>query len=141
MAKKQITALIKLQLKAGKATPAPPVGPALGQHGVGIMDFCKAFNDATKDKGDDIVPVEITVYSDRSFTFVLKTSPASQLILRAIGKKSGSPKPNTNIIGVMSVEQVEDIARAKMVDLNATSLSAAVNIIAGSARSMGVRVK
>jgi large subunit ribosomal protein L11 len=141
MAKKQITALIKLQLKAGKATPAPPVGPALGQHGVGIMDFCKAFNDATKDKGDDIVPVEITVYSDRSFTFVLKTSPASQLILRAIGKKSGSPKPNTNIIGVMSVAQVEDIAKAKMVDLNATSLSAAVNIIAGSARSMGVRVK
>lgn len=141
MAKKQVTGLIKLQLKAGKATPAPPVGPALGQHGVAIMDFCKAFNDATKDRGDDIIPVEISVYSDRSFTFVLKTSPASQLILRAIGKKGGSPRPNTNIIGSLTLEQVQEIAKAKMVDLNAATLDAAVNIIAGSARSMGVRVK
>jgi len=141
MAKKQVIGLIKLQIVAGKATPAPPVGPALGQHGVAIMDFCKAFNDATKDKGTDIIPVEISVYSDRSFTFILKTPPASQLILKAMNKKSGSPRPNTNIIGSLTREQVEEIAKVKMPDLNAGTLDAAVNIIAGSARSMGVKVK
>ena len=141
MAKKQAVALIKLQIQAGKATPAPPVGPALGQHGVAIMDFCKAYNDATKDKGNDVIPVEITVYSDRTFTFVLKTPPTSQLILKALNKKSGSPRPNTNIIGKLSRAQVEEIAKVKMEDLNAATLDAAVNIVAGSARSMGIKVE
>jgi large subunit ribosomal protein L11 len=141
MAKKQATALIKLQIQAGKATPAPPVGPALGQHGVAIMDFCKAYNDATKDKGNDVIPVEISVYSDRSFTFVLKTPPTSQLILKALNKKSGSPRPNTNIIGSLTEKQVEEIAKVKLEDLNACTIEAAMQIVAGSARSMGIKVK
>ncbi|MCP4049747.1 MAG: 50S ribosomal protein L11 [bacterium] len=143
MAKKNkpVQALIKLQIKAGKATPAPPVGPALGQHGVNIMEFCKAYNDKSKDKGDTVVPVEITVYKDRTFSFVLKTSPASILILQQLGLSSGSARPNTEIVGTLTRDQVTAIAREKMQDLNANDIEMAIRIIAGSARSMGVRVE
>ena len=141
MSKKQEIGFIKLQIMAGKATPAPPIGPALGQHGVNIMEFCKAYNDQTKDKGNVIIPVEITVYQDRSFTFVLKTPPVSVLIKNALGLKSGSATPNTVKVGVLTQDQVKEIATMKMNDLNATELEAACNIVAGSARSMGVDVK
>jgi large subunit ribosomal protein L11 len=139
--KKPVMAIIKLQIPAGKATPAPPIGPALGQHGVGIMDFCKAYNDKTKDKGDLIIPVEIYVYKDRTFDFILKTPPASVLILKAINKKKGSPTPNTDIISVIKKDQLEEIAKIKMPDLNTNDVDQAVKIIAGSARSMGVRAE
>jgi large subunit ribosomal protein L11 len=138
---KPVLALIKLQIPAGKATPAPPIGPALGQHGVGIMDFCKAYNDQTKDKGDTVIPVEITVYSDRSFSFILKTPPAAVLILKALKLDKGSPTPNTKIVGTLNRQQVEEIAKQKMQDLNANDLDAACKIIAGSARSMGIKVQ
>ena len=138
---KPVLALIKLQIQAGKATPAPPIGPALGQHGVNIMDFCKAYNDQTKDKGNAIIPVEITVYSDRSFTFILKTPPVSKLILKELGLKSGSATPNTRIIGTLTKAQVSNIVKEKFNDLNAFSEEAAANIIAGSAKSMGVKVE
>jgi large subunit ribosomal protein L11 len=137
---KKIKTLIKLQISAGKATPAPPIGPALGQHGVNIMEFCKAYNDKTKDKGDIVIPVELTVYEDRSFSMVLKTPPASQLILKSIGKDKGSAVPNRDKIGRISREQLEEIAKIKMPDLNANDLDNAVRIIAGSAVSMGVEV-
>lgn len=137
---KKVKAYIKLQIPAGKATPAPPIGPALGQHGVGIMDFCKAYNDKTKDKGDLVIPVEITVYEDRSFSFILKTPPASQLILKSIGKDKGSAVPNRDKIGKITRAQLEEIANVKMPDLNAVDLDGAVNIVAGSAKSMGVEV-
>lgn len=138
---KPVIGFIKLQIQAGKATPAPPIGPALGQHGVNIMDFCKAYNDQTKDKMGSIVPVEITVYNDRSFSFVLKTPPVSKMILQAIGLKSGSPTPNTKIVGKLSKQQVKQIISEKIQDLNAFDEDAAAKIIEGSARSMGVKVE
>lgn len=138
---KKITKKLKLQIAGGKANPAPPVGPALGQAGINIGDFVKKFNDATKDKIGDIVPVEITVYEDRSYTFVLKTPPATSLILKAIGKEKGSGKPNTNKVGTITKAQIRAIAEKKLPDLNANDIEAAMKIIAGSARSMGVEVK
>lgn len=137
---KQQNVLIKLQIPAGKATPAPPLGPALGQHGVSIMDFCKAYNDATADKAGQVVPVEITVKPDKSFTFKLKTPPTSQLILAAINKKKGSGVPNRDKVGKITRAQLEEVATVKMPDLNANDLDAAVQIVSGSARSMGVEV-
>ena len=134
---KKVTGQIKLQIPAGKANPAPPVGPALGQHGVNIMQFCKEFNAKTAG-GDMIIPVVITVYNDRSFTFILKTPPASVLIAKALGIPKGSSTPNTAKVGKISRKQLEDIAKIKMPDLTAADLDAAVRTIAGSARSMGV---
>ena len=137
---KKITGYIKLQIPAGQATPAPPVGPALGQHGVNIMEFCKTFNARTaKDQGL-IIPVVITVFSDRSFTFVTKTPPASILLLRAAGVQKGSGVPNKNKIGKVTRKQVEEIARLKMPDLNAASVEAAIKTVEGTARSMGMDV-
>lgn len=139
---KKITAYIKLQIKAGQANPSPPVGPALGQHGVNIMEFCKAFNAATQSLELGLpTPVVITVYSDRSFTFITKTPPNTVLIKKAIGLESGSSNPNTNKVGKITREQLEAIAKVKMPDITAASLEAAVSIIAGSARSMGVEVE
>jgi large subunit ribosomal protein L11 len=137
---KKVQAMVKLQLTAQKATPAPPVGPALGQHGVNLMQFCKEFNAATADKGDLIIPVEITIYSDRSFSFVLKTPPASVLIKKTLGLKSGSAIPNRDKVGKLTLAQVEEIARTKMPDLNTTSLASAMRTIEGTARSMGVDI-
>lgn len=139
---KKVSAYIKLQVKAGQANPSPPVGPALGQHGVNIMEFCKAFNAQTQSMEAGLpVPVVITVYADRSFTFITKTPPASILLKKAAGIKSGSPTPNTKKVGKVTRAQLEEIATTKMPDLNAGSLDAAVNIIAGSARSMGLDVE
>jgi large subunit ribosomal protein L11 len=137
---KPVAALIKLQIPAGKANPAPPIGPALGQHGVNIMDFCKAYNDQTKDQMGTVVPVEITVYTDRTFTFVLKTPPTAVLIKEALGIQSGSATPNTVFVGTLTLAQVQEIAKKKMVDLNANDLEAATRIIEGTARNMGVKV-
>ena len=139
---KKIEAYIKLQVKAGEANPSPPVGPALGQHGVNIMEFCKAFNAKTQDveKGMPI-PVVITVYSDRSFTFITKTPPASVLLRKAAGIAKGSGTPNTDKVGTVNRQQLEEIAKTKMPDLNANDLDAAVKIIAGSAQSMGLNVE
>jgi len=139
--KKKVAALIKLQIKAGAATPAPPVGPALGQHGVNIMEFCKAYNAATESQRGDIVPVEITVFEDRSFTFITKTPPAARLILKAAGIEKGSGVPHKEKVARISRDQVREIAQAKMADLNANDIEAASNIIAGTARSMGVVVE
>jgi large subunit ribosomal protein L11 len=139
---KKITSYIKLQVKAGQANPSPPVGPALGQHGVNIMEFCKAFNAKTQSVEAGLpIPVVITVYSDRSFTFITKTPPASILLKKAAGITSGSGTPNTNKVGKVTRAQLEEIANTKMEDLNANDLDAAVNIIAGSARSMGLTVE
>lgn len=139
---KKITAYIKLQVKAGEANPSPPIGPALGQHGVNIMEFCKAFNAKTQDVEKGLpLPVVITVYSDRSFTFITKTPPATVLIKKATGLKSGSSNPNTKKVGTITREQLEEIAKIKMEDLNAADLDAAVKTIAGSARSMGLNVE
>lgn len=136
---KKIQAYVKLQIKAGKANPSPPVGPALGQHGVNIMEFCKQFNAQTQSIEAGLpTPVVITIYSDRSFTFILKTAPASVLIKKAIGIESGSKTPHTHKVGKISRKQLEDIAKVKMPDLTAADLDAAVRTIAGSARSMGV---
>jgi large subunit ribosomal protein L11 len=140
MAKKVLT-LIKLQIQAGNANPAPPVGPALGQHGVNIMDFCKAFNAQTQNEGGTIIPVEITVYEDRSFTFVTKTPPAAVLIKEAIRISKGSGEPHVNKVGTISQDQIREIAERKMPDLNANDIDAASRIIAGTARSMGVDVE
>ena len=139
---KKVTAMVKLQIPAGKATPAPLVGPALGQHGVNIMDFCKAFNAKTsaKDQEGLIIPVVITVYSDRSFTFVTKTPPASVLLKRAAGIAKGSGEPNKNKVGKVTEKQVEEIAKLKLPDLNASNLAAAVLTVKGTARSMGIEV-
>lgn len=137
---KKVIAVIKLQIPAGEANPAPPVGPALGQHGVNIMEFCKAYNEATKDQRGMIVPVEITVYEDRSFTFVTKTPPASVLIKKAIGIEKGSGEPNKNKVGKITRQQIREIAELKMKDLNANDIEAAMRIIEGTARSMGVDV-
>jgi large subunit ribosomal protein L11 len=138
--KKKITAIIKLQINAGKATPAPPVGPALGQHGVNIMEFCKQYNAATEAQAGNVVPVEITVYEDRSFTFVTKTPPAARLILKAAGVEKGSGTPHRVKVAKLTPAQVREIAQTKMPDLNATTLEAAEKIIAGTARSMGITV-
>ena len=139
---KKITAYIKLQVAAGKANPSPPVGPALGQHGVNIMEFCKAFNAATQSLEVGLpTPVVITVYADRSFTFVTKTPPASVLLLKAAGLKSGSARPNTVKVGVVTPAQLEEIATTKMPDLTAADMESAVRTIAGTARSMGLTVK
>jgi large subunit ribosomal protein L11 len=139
---KKVAAMVKLQIPAGKATPAPPVGPALGQHGVNIMDFCKAFNSKTSGKDQEglIIPVVITVYSDRSFTFVTRTPPASVLLKRAAGIAKGSGEPNRNKVGKVTEKQVEEIAKLKMPDLNARDLAAAVSTVKGTARSMGIDV-
>jgi large subunit ribosomal protein L11 len=139
--KKKLAAIIKLQIKAGAATPAPPVGPALGQHGVNIMEFCKAYNAATENQRGDIVPVEISVYEDRSFTFITKTPPAARLILKAAGIEKGSGEPHKTKVAKLTKAQVRSIAESKMVDLNANDLDAAEKIIAGTARSMGITVE
>ncbi len=139
--KKKVTGLIKLQIPAGQANPAPPVGPALGQHGVNIMEFCKAYNAATESQRGNIVPVEITVYEDRSFTFITKTPPASQMIKKAAGVGKGSATPHTDKVGKLTKAQVREIAEAKQVDLNANDVEAAMKIIAGTARSMGITVE
>ena len=138
--KKKVSAIIKLQIKAGAATPAPPVGPALGQHGVNIMEFVKAYNAATENDRGQIIPVEITVYEDRSFTFITKTPPASRLILKAAGLEKGSGVPHKTKVGALSKDQVREIATTKLPDLNANDIDAAMEIIAGTARSMGVTV-
>jgi len=140
MAKKPMVAQVKLQIVAGKATPAPPVGPALGPHGVNIMEFCKAFNAQTQALGDTIIPVVMTIYSDRSFTFITKTPPASELLKKAAGIIKGSSTPNKDKVGKVTRAQVNDIAQTKLPDLNAYSVDEAANIIAGTARSMGVEV-
>jgi large subunit ribosomal protein L11 len=139
---KKITGYIKLQIPAGKATPAPPVGPALGQHGVNIMDFCKAFNARTSSKDQEglIIPVVITVYADRSYSFVTKTPPASILLKRAAGIAKGSGEPNKSKIGRVTEKQVEDIAKLKLPDLNANDVAAAIKIVKGTARSMGIDI-
>ncbi|OUS33035.1 50S ribosomal protein L11 ['Osedax' symbiont bacterium Rs2_46_30_T18] len=139
---KKISAYIKLQVKAGQANPSPPVGPALGQHGVNIMEFCKAFNAATQGNEPGMpIPVVITVYGDRSFTFVTKTPPASILLKKALGLKSGSSRPNTEKVGTVTRAQLEEIATVKMADLTAADMDAAVRTITGSARSMGIMVE
>jgi large subunit ribosomal protein L11 len=138
---KKIKTKIKLQIAGGQANPAPPVGPALGQHGLNIAGFCKEFNDRTKDKMGDIIPVEITVYEDRSYDFILKTPPAAELIKKAAGIKKGSGKPLTDKVGKITSAQLEEIAKTKMPDLNANDLEAAKKIIAGTARQMGVEIK
>jgi len=140
MAKKEVIGEIKLQLPAGKANPAPPVGPALGQHGVNIMEFCKAFNAKTQEKAGWIIPVVITVYADRSFTFITKTPPAAVLLLRACNLEKGSGKPNLEKIAQVKKEDVRKIAELKMPDLNASSVETAMSMVAGTARSMGITV-
>ena len=138
--KKKVAGLIKLQIKAGAATPAPPVGPALGQHGVNIMEFCKAYNAATESQRGDIVPVEITVYEDRSFTFITKTPPAGRMLLKAAGLDKGSPTPHKTKVGSITRAQLNEIAQAKMQDLNANDLEAAAKIIEGTARQSGITI-
>ena len=140
MAKKE-TGFIKMQIPAGKANPAPPVGPALGQHGVNIMEFCKAFNAKTQDQMGKIIPVEITVFEDRSFTFLTKTPPTVSLILEALKLSKGSGEPNKNKVGSISLEQMKKIAEIKMPDLNALNIDAAMNMVMGTARSMGVKIE
>jgi large subunit ribosomal protein L11 len=139
--KKKVAALIKLQIQAGAATPAPPVGPALGQHGVNIMEFVKAYNAQTESERGNVIPVEITVYEDRSFTFITKTPPAAELIKKAAGVPKGSGEPHKTKVGRLTKDQVRSIAQSKMEDLNATDIDAAAKIIAGTARSMGITVE
>jgi large subunit ribosomal protein L11 len=139
--KKKITAVIKLQIQAGAANPAPPVGPALGQHGVNIMEFCKAYNAATESQRGQVVPVEITVYEDRSFTFITKTPPAARLLLKAAGVDKGSGEPHKTKVAKVTMDQVREIAQTKMEDLNANDVDQAAKIIAGTARSMGITVE
>ena len=138
MAKKKIAAVVKIQIPAGKATPAPPVGTALGPHGVAIMDFCKAYNAATESQKGTIVPVEITIFEDRSFSFVLKTPPTSVLVRQAAGLDKASQRPGKDIVASLTMAQVEEIAKIKMPDLNANDIEAAMKIVEGTARSMGV---
>lgn len=137
---KEVVKIIKLQLPAGKANPAPPVGPALGQHGVNIMEFCKGFNAKTQDKAGWIIPVEISVYNDRSFTFILKTPPASDLLKKAAGIQSGVKNSKKETVGSVNKAKLKELAETKMSDLNAGSIEAAMNILAGSARSMGIKI-
>jgi large subunit ribosomal protein L11 len=139
--KKKVAAVIKLQIKAGQATPAPPIGPALGQHGVNIMEFCKAYNAQTESQRGNVIPVEITVYEDRSFTFVTKTPPAAELIKKAAGVPKGSGEPHKTKVGRLSAAQVREIAQTKLEDLNANDVEQAAKIIAGTARSMGITVE
>jgi large subunit ribosomal protein L11 len=138
---KKVIGFIKLQIPAGRANPAPPVGPALGQQGVNIMDFCKAFNAKTQDKMGDIIPVEITVYADRSFTFITKTPPASRLILKSANIQKGSSEPNKEKVAVIKESDLEKIAKIKMIDLNANTIDQAKEMIRGTAKSMGIEVK
>ncbi len=138
---KPIKTIIKLQIPAGKANPAPPVGPALGQHGLNIQDFCSKFNEATKDKGGDIIPAEITVYEDRTFDFKLKTPPAAELLKKAAGIEKGSGIPHKEKVGKVTKDQVRQIAEKKIKDLNANDIEAAVKIIEGTARNMGIEIK
>ncbi|MEI6587983.1 MAG: 50S ribosomal protein L11 [Candidatus Moraniibacteriota bacterium] len=138
---KKIKTVVKLQIQAGKANPAPPVGPALGQHGINIGDFCAKFNDATKDKMGDIIPAEITIYEDRSFDFVLKTPPASDLLRKAAGVEKGAGNPLKDKVGKITAAKLREIAEKKMSDLNANDVEAAEKIIAGTARSMGVKIE
>jgi len=139
--KKKVSGLIKLQINAGAATPAPPIGPALGQHGVNIMEFCKAYNAQTESQRGQVVPVEISVYEDRSFTFITKTPPASRLIKKAAGVPKGSGEPHTKKVGKLTSAQVREIAQVKLEDLNAHDVDQAAKIIAGTARSMGITVE
>ena len=139
--KRRLSAVVKLQISAGAATPAPPVGPALGQHGVNIMEFCKAYNAATEAERGNVIPVEITVYEDRSFTFITKTPPAAELIKKAAGVAKGSSTPHTVKVAKLTQAQVREIVEAKLVDLNANDVEAASKIIAGTARSMGITVE
>lgn len=141
MAKKEVTAQVKLLIPAGKANPAPPVGPALGPHGINIMEFCKQFNAQTQSMGDTLVPAVLSVYKDRSFSFILKTPPASELIKKAAGISKGSSVPNKEKVGALTGSQVAEIAKMKMPDLNTESMDSAVNIIKGTARSMGVEIR
>ena len=136
--KKRVTGLIKLQIKAGAANPAPPIGPALGQHGVNIMEFCKAYNAQTESQRGNVIPVEITVYEDRSFTFITKTPPAAELIKKAAGVQKGSGEPHKTKVAKLSKDQLREIAEQKMPDLNANDVDAAMKIIAGTARQMGI---
>ena len=138
---KKIIGFIKLQIEAGKANPAPPVGPALGQHGVNIMDFCKSFNASTQDKAGDLIPVEITVFADRSFSFITKTPPAARLILKAAKLSKGSGEPNKNKVGSVSMSDLKSIAEIKMVDLNANTIDQAIMMVKGTCASMGIEVK
>jgi large subunit ribosomal protein L11 len=141
MAPKKVLANVKLQIRAGQATPAPPVGTALGQHGVNIMDFCKQYNDATQQYAGQVIPVELTIYEDRSFTFITKQPPAAELIKQAAGIEKGSGVPNRDKVGTLSQAQMRGIAERKMADLNANDVDMAMHIIAGTARSMGVEVE
>ena len=141
MGRKRLAAILKLQIPAGQASPAPPVGPALGQHGVNIMDFVKAYNAATESQTGTIVPVEISIYEDRSFTFITKTPPAAVLLRQAARLEKGSPEPHKEKVGSVTSDQIRQIAETKMEDLNANDMDAAVRMIAGTARSMGVEVK
>jgi large subunit ribosomal protein L11 len=138
---KELLTKVKLQIPAGKANPAPPIGPALGQHGINIMEFCKQYNAATKDKGDMIVPVEISIFKDRSFTFILKTPPVADLLRKAAGVEKGSGVPNKNKVGKVSKDKVREIATIKMPDINANDVEAGMKIVAGTARSMGIVVE
>lgn len=138
---KKIKTIIKLQVVGGKANPAPPIGPALGQHGIAIQEFCVRFNDATKDKMGEVVPVEITVYEDRSFDFIMKTSPAAELLKKAAGAAKGAANPLKEKAGKITKAQLEEIAKTKMVDLNANDVEGAMKIIAGTARSMGIKIE
>ncbi len=137
---KKIIKVIKLQVAAGKANPAPPIGPALGQHGLNIQDFCSKFNERTKDMGDTVIPVEISVYEDRTFTFITKTPPAAELIRKTLGIAKGSGVPNKDKVGTLTKDMVRNIAEQKMPDLNANDVEAAMKIIEGTARSMGVKI-
>ena len=140
MAKKDVIAQVKLQISAGKASPAPPIGPALGPHGINIMEFCKAFNARTQTMGETIIPVVLTVYSDRTFTFILKTPPAAELLKKAAGIIKGSSTPNKEKVGKVTLAQVRDIAKTKLPDLNAYDIDKAVKTIKGTARSMGIEI-
>jgi large subunit ribosomal protein L11 len=138
---KALKTMIKLQIPAGKANPAPPIGPALGQHGVNIMEFCKQYNAATQDKGDTVIPVEISIFTDRTFTFVLKTPPAAVLLRKAANVEKGSGEPNRTKVGSITKEKLKEIAEIKMPDLNANTIEAAMKIVEGTARNMGITVK
>jgi large subunit ribosomal protein L11 len=138
--RKKVLALVKLQIRAGQATPAPPVGTALGQHGVNIMEFCKAYNEATQHQMGQVIPVELTIYEDRSFTFITKQPPAAELLKQAAGIEKGSPEPNREKVATVTQDQVRQIAETKMKDLNAHDLEAAMRIVEGTARSMGIEV-
>lgn len=141
MAKKEIVAQVKLVIPAGKANPAPPVGPALGPHGINIMEFCKQFNAQTQNMGDTLTPVVLSIYNDRSFNFILKTPPASELIKKAVGIIKGSNNPGKDKVGAITSAQIEEIAKKKLQDLNTTSLQSAIEIVKGTAKSMGVEIK